>query len=114
MELATTVMPEYPTIMANDSKYSPHQRRAAIKRWMEKRARRHLTSQTKYRKMKDVAVSKARCRGGKFIKKSEREAMAKAEEARLEEEKMKMLLLPPAMETQASKEPWNGDMPDWQ
>lgn len=103
MELATTVMPEKPTIMAHDSKYTPSQRKAAITRWMEKRARRHLISQTKYRKMKDVAVSKARCRGGKFIKKSERERLARLEEI--------ALISLPVLE---SKGHWNGETPDWQ
>lgn len=75
MELATTVMPEKPHTVTYEARYSPAQRKLAIQRWMAKRSRRHLTSQTKYRKMKDVAVSKARCKGGKFIKKSERERM---------------------------------------
>lgn len=79
MELATTVMPEKPDTVTYETRYSPSQRKLAIQRWMAKRARRHLTSQTKYRKMKDVAVSKARCKGGKFIKKSERERMEREE-----------------------------------
>jgi hypothetical protein len=79
MELAATVMPEKPPIVTNETRYTPAQRKVAIKRWMAKRARRHLTSQTKYRKMKDVAVGKARCKGGKFIKKSERERLERLE-----------------------------------
>jgi len=123
MELATTVMPEQPAIMAHDSKYTPTQRKAAITRWMEKRARRHLISKTKYRKMKDVAVSKARCRGGKFIKKSERERLALLEKENLEKENLEKenasTLAYPVPTTATplvleSKTPWNGDTPDWQ
>lgn len=77
MELAASVMPEKPQPIVCEARYTPQQRRASIARWMAKRARRHLTSQTKYRKMKDVAVNKARCKGGKFIKKSERERLAR-------------------------------------
>jgi len=86
LELATTVMPDKQHSAACETRYSPSQRKYAIQRWMAKRARRHLTSQTKYRKMKDVAVSKARCKGGKFIKKSERERMAREEQERLARE----------------------------
>merc|ERR1711998_250526 len=71
MDLAQSVMPTQP-IVASGAKYTPEQRRAAINRWLDKRSRRHLTSQTKYKKMKDVAVGKSRCKGGKFISKAER------------------------------------------
>lgn len=85
VELAESVMPEKPNALTDSVKYSPAQRKLAIKRWLEKRARRHLTSQTKYRKMKDVAVGKARCKGGKFIKKSERERLARLEQEQNEQ-----------------------------
>lgn len=71
VELAAAVMPEKPFAMGSGSRYTPAQRKIAIKRWLEKRARRHLTSKTKYLKMKDVAVKKSRCVGGKFVKKSD-------------------------------------------
>jgi len=71
LDLAQSVMPTQP-IVATGAKYTPEQRRAAINRWLDKRSRRHLTSQTKYKKMKDVAVGKSRCKGGKFISKAER------------------------------------------
>merc|ERR1711988_1982104 len=80
-DLAHAVMPTQP-VVATGTKYTPEQRKAAIRRWLDKRSRRHLTSQTKYKKMRDVAVGKARCKGGKFISKAERARMAaEAEEA---------------------------------
>lgn len=75
LDLAQSVMPTQP-VVATGAKYTPEQRRAAITRWLDKRSRRHITSQTKYKKMKDVAVGKARCKGGKFISKAERARMA--------------------------------------
>merc|ERR1712188_69360 len=100
-------MPEQPPVCSNEAKYTPAQRKIAIKRWKEKRARRHLTSQTKYRKMKDVAVGKARCKGGKFIKKSERERMAReAAEAELGEANKEICITP-------VKDMW-GENAEWQ
>jgi len=117
MELAATVMPDRPQTITNEAKYSRLNRKAAIKRWMEKRARRHLTSQTKYRKMKDVAVSKARCKGGKFIKKSERERMAReeAEAAAAKAQAEALLAKDPAMyyPAPAVKGAWGEDT-EWQ
>merc|ERR1711907_255630 len=75
VELAAAVMPEKPFAMGSGSRYTPAQRKIAIKRWLEKRARRHLTSKTKYLKMKDVAVKKSRCVGGKFVEKYNDPAM---------------------------------------
>lgn len=91
-------------------------------RWMAKRARRHLTSQTKYRKMKDVAVSKARCKGGKFIKKSERErlereaAAAAAAVAAIEPVKAEPVLgkVDSVVTTTASIKPQFGVDSEWQ
>lgn len=123
MELAATVMPQKtPQVAANDIRYTPAQRQFAIKRWMAKRARRHLTSQTKYVKMKAVAVNKSRCKGGKFIKKSERERMER--EARDREEAMlAVATVTPVLEAPVAavasiaavgkaKEPWVTD--PWQ
>merc|ERR1712227_1058481 len=94
VELAQSVMPSKP-VVATGSKYTPDQRRAAIRRWRDKRSRRHLISQTKYKKMKDVAVGKARCKGGKFISKAERARMA-AEEAAMQEAETAAVVVPPA------------------
>lgn len=125
MELAASVMPEKPKTVTNDVKYSPTQRKMAIKRWLEKRARRHLTSQTKYAKMKHVAVGKARCKGGKFIKKSERERLARLEQERNEQAAalaadttMQVTFTLPVVEepvavVAAPKESWAGAS-DWQ
>lgn len=122
MELATSVMPEKPQPVVSEARYTPEQRRASIARWMAKRARRHLISQTKYRKMKDVAVNKARCKGGKFIKKSERErlereaAAAAAAVAAIEPVKFEPVLgkvyLAPTMA--ASIKPQFGADSEWQ
>ena len=80
MELASSVMePSQPTARTVHKKYTKEERKVAIERWMAKRARRHLVPQTKYNKMKAVAVNKNRSKGGKFIKKSEREKLEKAE-----------------------------------
>merc|ERR1711988_1103504 len=93
VELAATVMPQKPVAPTDTTRYNSAQRKLAINKWLAKRQRRHLTSQTKYVKMKDVAVAKARCKGGKFVKKSERERMereqAAAEEAMRAMEKVK-------------------------
>jgi len=69
-DLATNVMPHRHTAA---TRYTPDQRKAAIQRFMFKRSRRHLAARTKYTKMKQVAVNKARCKGGKFMKKADRE-----------------------------------------
>lgn len=117
MELATSVMPDKPRTVTHEARYSPAQRKLAIQRWMAKRARRHLTSQTKYTKMKDVAVSKARCKGGKFIKKSERErlereaaaAAAAAAPAVSVKTEIAMPVEPAVAATATDKGPWTAD-----
>ena len=81
MELASSVMEPKVAAVRSHQKYDAAQRKAAIKRWMDKRSRRHLVSQTKYSKMKDVALNKNRSKGGKFIKKSERERLEREEAA---------------------------------
>lgn len=74
-DLATTVMPHSAEVDTTAIRYTPDQRKAAIQRFMFKRSRRHLAARTKYAKMKHVAVNKARCKGGKFMKKADRERM---------------------------------------
>jgi hypothetical protein len=74
-DLATTVMPHSAGSHTAATRYTPDQRKAAIQRFMFKRSRRHLAARTKYTKMKHVAVNKARCKGGKFMKKADRERM---------------------------------------
>merc|ERR1711934_693368 len=107
-ELASSVMDVKPEIPCNKVKFTATQRKAAIKRWMEKRARRHLVSQTKYNKMKSVALGKNRCGGGKFVKKSELEKILKAQEE-LAAQEIKL-----AVETTpAAKDPWFGEQTAW-
>lgn len=107
MELASSVMDTKTDVALNKVKFSKEQRKVAIKRWMEKRSRRHLVSQTKYSKMKRVAIGKNRCGGGKFVKKSDLEKIAKAQEELTAQE------IQLSAETTAVKDPWFSDKTAW-
>lgn len=123
MELASSVMaPKQPQLLSS-KKYDAAQRKAAIKRWMDKRSRRHLVSQTKYSKMKNVALSKNRSKGGKFIKKSERERLEREEAAakaaveqmaaEIRLETVKEQIVAPIMAAPV-KDQWQPDLSEWE
>lgn len=77
-DLAQSPIPDVAETKGDSKKYSPQQRQMAVQRWMAKRKRRHLTSKTKYVKMQDVAIGKARCVGGKFVKKTAQKPIEEA------------------------------------
>jgi hypothetical protein len=119
MELASSVME--PTVTARRGvsmrkKYDGSQRKLAITRWMDKRSRRHLVSQTKYSKMKNVALNKNRSKGGKFIKKSERERLELEAAAKEPVEQIRLETIQVAAPIMAAsiKDHWQPDLTAWE
>jgi len=112
MELASSVMELTVTARRGVSKkYDGSQRKLAITRWMDKRSRRHLVSQTKYSKMKNVALNKNRSKGGKFVKKSERERLELEAAAK---EPVEQIRLETIQVAAPIKDHWQPDLTAWE